>query len=183
MTKDSYCHFETRVLSEFHNSSDSVSDNFYSKKVAITYRRKVEKYKRNSVLMSKMHVCYAACRQLSSRDRAAPQHMVIVVVSKKRLEAWRKALVRRRASSSVHGKAGIGAGREGPLLSLSCQGKRGCEQEPPHNFCLEGVAVENFHARNRQYSNAYQLCLLFPVPGHNAVFSRDGTFGALPGWF
>ena len=44
-------------------------------------------------------------------------------------------------------------------------------KEPtPHNFCLEGVGVEDFHARDRQHGNTHQLCLLFPVPGHMLFF-------------
>ena len=76
LTKENYCHFATRVLSEFHNSSDRVSDDFYQKEDTITCRRKQKKYKHKTVLFPEIHVFHAPYRLLSSRDKTAPQHMV-----------------------------------------------------------------------------------------------------------
>lgn len=75
-------------------------------------------------------------------------------------------------SPAFMAKAGLGCRqRRGLSCPFPARESEAVSKEPtPHNFCLEGVGVEDFHARDRQHGNTHQLCLLFPVPGHMLFF-------------
>ena len=60
--------------------------------------------------------------------------------------------------------------RRAPSCPFPARESEAVSKSSPRDICLNGIGVKAFHAQDRQYGNAHQLCLLFPVPGHNAVF-------------
>ena len=88
------------------------------------------------------------------------------------LKSPEKGACKTSGSPAFLAKAGLGCRqRRGLSCPFPARESEAVSKEPtPHNFCLEGVGVEDFHARDRQHGNTHQLCLLFPVPGHMLFF-------------
>lgn len=87
-------------------------------------------------------------------------------------------------SPAFMAKAGLGCRqRRGLSCPFPARESEAVSKEPtPHNFCLEGVGVEDFHARIGSTATRISCAFCSQFPGI-CCFSRDEAFRAALGWF